>query len=144
MAVRVRLRIRKGGREVTTSALVSTGFEADEPQLIVPLPLAEELQLLSGGASIEDFSTAGGGLISGYRIEEPVEVELVLEDRKLPAIRAPITVLPRETEVIMSDRLASDLGIVVLDPWRGVWCLRDELGTKERPSTPVEEWQIRE
>ena len=65
MAVRVRLRIRKGGREVTTSALVNTGFEADEPQLVVPLRLAEELQLLSGGASIEDFSTAGGGLISG-------------------------------------------------------------------------------
>ena len=36
MAVRVRLRIRKGGREVTTSALVNTGFEADEPQLACP------------------------------------------------------------------------------------------------------------
>ena len=110
----------------------------------MPLRLAEELQLLSGGASIEDFSTAGGGLISGYRAEEPAEVELVLEDRELPAIRVPITVLLRETEVIMSDRLASDLRIVVLGPWRGIWCLRDELGTKERPSTPVEEWQIRE
>ena len=106
----------------------------------MPLRLAEGLQLLSGGASIEDFSTAGGGLISGYRVEEPVEVELALEDRELPAIRVPITVLPRETEVIMSDRLASDLGIVVLDPWRGVWCLRDELGARERPSAPVEEW----
>ena len=114
MAVRVRLRIRKNGREVTTSALVNTGFEADEPQLVVPLRLAEELQLLSGGASIEDFSTAGGGLISGYRVEEPVEVELALEDRELPAIRVPITVLPREAEVIVSDRLASDLGVVVL------------------------------
>jgi len=144
LAVRVRLRIRKGGRKVVTSALVNTGFEADEPQLIVPLPLAEELQLLSGEASIEDFSTAGGGLISGYRIEEPIEVELVLEDREPPAMQVPVTVLPRETEVIMSDKLASDLGIVVLDPWRGIWCLRDELGTKERPSAPVEEWQIRQ
>ena len=71
MAVRVRLRIRKSEREVTTSALVNTGFEADEPQLVMPLPLAEELQLLSGRASIEDFSTAGGGLVSGYRVEEP-------------------------------------------------------------------------
>jgi len=33
LAVRVRLRIRKGEREITTSALVNTGFEADEPQL---------------------------------------------------------------------------------------------------------------
>jgi len=114
LAVRVRLRIRKNEREVTTSALVNTGFEADEPQLVVPLRLAEELQLLSGGASIEDFSTAGGGLISGYRAEEPAEVELALEDRELPAIRVPITVLPREAEVIVSDRLASDLGVVVL------------------------------
>ena len=80
----------------------------------MPLRLAEELQLLSGGASIEDFSTAGGGLVSGYRVEEPAEVELALEDRELPAIRAPITGRPREAEVIVSDRLASDLGVVVL------------------------------
>ena len=83
---------------------------------------------------------AGGGAISGYRLEEPVDIELVLEDRPPVAMRVPITVLPRETEVIMSDRLASELGIVVLDPWRGPWCLRDELGSKERASAPAEEW----
>ena len=40
MAVRVRLRIRKTKREILTTALVNTGFESDEPQLIIPLRLA--------------------------------------------------------------------------------------------------------
>lgn len=140
MAVRVRLRIKKSEREILTTALVNTGFESDEPQLIIPLRLAEALGLTSGRASIEEFSVAGGGAVSGYRLEEPVEIELALEDRPPVAMRVPVTVLPRETEAIISDRLASELGIVVLDPWRGFWCLRDELGSKERPSAPAEEW----
>ena len=134
MAVRVRLRIRKSEREILTTALVNTGFESDEPQLIIPLRLAEALGLTHGRASIEEFSVAGGGAVSGYRLEEPLDIELMLEDRPPVAMRVPITILPRETEVIMSDCLASELGIVVPDPWRGLWCLRDEIGRKERRS----------
>jgi hypothetical protein len=36
MCVRVKLRIRIGDRIVNTIALVNTGFEIDEPQLLVP------------------------------------------------------------------------------------------------------------
>lgn len=45
MAVRVRLRIGSGNREALFSALVNSGFEADEPQLILPYRLAEVLGL---------------------------------------------------------------------------------------------------
>ena len=36
MAVRVRLRVRVSGRALDVVALVNSGFEADEPQLLVP------------------------------------------------------------------------------------------------------------
>ena len=135
MVVRVRLRIRASSRrETTTPALINTGFEADEPQLVIPLSLAEALGLTSADVSIEDFSTAGGGRVSGYRVEEPLEVELILEDKAPIKALAHITILPGETEAIVSDKLASELGITILDPWKGYWCLRDELGIKQRPS----------
>ncbi len=46
MAVRVRLRVRRvDGEAVETVALVNSGFEADSPQLLIPLGLAERLNL---------------------------------------------------------------------------------------------------
>ena len=141
MAVRVRLRIKGTNKEVVTSTLINSGFEAEEPQLVIPLSLAETLGITSVEISIEDFRTAGGGRVSGYRVESPTEVELVLDDKPPVKTIAYITILPGETEAMMSDRLASELGITILDLWEGYWCLRDELGTQQRPSTPPEEWK---
>lgn len=47
MAVRVKLRIKslRTGRQVTTSALVNSGYEAETPQLLIPRRLAAELGL---------------------------------------------------------------------------------------------------
>jgi len=45
MAVRVKKRIRSGAAEVQTSALLNTSFEAETPQLLVPMPLAAKLDL---------------------------------------------------------------------------------------------------
>ena len=44
MAVRIRLRIRclRRSKEVVTSALVNSGFEAETPQLLIPRRLAIE------------------------------------------------------------------------------------------------------
>ncbi len=66
MVVRVKLRIKGKGKDVETSALVNSGFEAVEPQLVIPLNLAETLNLTSLEMDIEDFDVAGGSKISGY------------------------------------------------------------------------------
>ena len=140
MAVRVRLRIKGKNGEIVTSALVNSGFEAEEPQLIIPLSLAERLNLASSEVDIEDFNVAGGGRVSGYRIRENLKVELITEDRNPIKAEALATALPGEKEVIISDYLASTLGIVILDPRKGEWCLKDEIGLKQRTSTQPQEW----
>ena len=43
MAVRVRLRITRGGSAIEAIALVNSGYEADSPQLMIPLTLAKTL-----------------------------------------------------------------------------------------------------
>lgn len=52
MAVRVKLRIKGKGRGAVVSTLINSGFEAEEPQLIIPSKLAESLELTSAEASI--------------------------------------------------------------------------------------------
>ena len=136
----MKLRIKGKSREIVTSALVNSGFEAEEPQLIIPLSLAERLNLASSEVDIEDFSVAGGGRVSGYRIRESLKVELIAEDRNPIEVEALATALPGEKEVIISDYLASTLGIVILDPRKGEWCLKDEIGLKQRTSTQPQEW----
>jgi len=41
MAVRVKIRLRAGIREVATSALVNTGFESPVPDVAVPTAVAK-------------------------------------------------------------------------------------------------------
>lgn len=134
MVVRVRLRLRRGGKQAEVLALVNSGFEADEPQLILPLEIADRLGLLGEAGGLETFEVAGGGRALGFRIREPIEVELVLGDREPVRASAVATAMSGEREIIVSDFLASELGIVLLDIRRGLWCLRDELGERERES----------
>ena len=40
----------------------------------------------------------------------------------------------KEEEILVSDKLSSKLGIVLLDIGEGLWCFRDEIGEKVRKS----------
>jgi hypothetical protein len=63
VVVRIRLRIvSKVGKEVITSALVNSGFEAETPQLLLPRSLAYELGLWPPplDAVLVEVGTAGG------------------------------------------------------------------------------------
>ena len=45
MGVRVRIRIKSSRGEAETPALVNTGFETEEPEILLPVKLAEKLGL---------------------------------------------------------------------------------------------------
>ncbi len=64
MAVRVKLRIERGDRSSEVVALVNSGYEADTPQLMIPIGLARELGLWPPppDSREEVFDTAGGPL----------------------------------------------------------------------------------
>jgi hypothetical protein len=63
MAVRVRVRISLGDRSLETIALVNTGYEAETPQILVPIPAAEALGAWPPQGAFEStYETAGGPL----------------------------------------------------------------------------------
>jgi len=63
MAVRVRVRISVGDRSLETIALVNTGYEAETPQILVPIPAAEALGAWPPQGAFEStYETAGGPL----------------------------------------------------------------------------------
>jgi len=64
LAVRIRLRLRRGGLTREVVALVSSGYDADTPQLLIPVGLARELGLWPPRPDTLEttFETAGGPL----------------------------------------------------------------------------------
>ena len=140
MAVRIRLRIKciKTNKEVVTSALVNSGFEAETPQLLIPRRLAIELGLWPPPeeATLIEVGTAGGP-VRNYLIPNAAEVYIETEDRKVGPVKCDIMISNLEYEVLISDILGSNLGIVILD-LRGKWRLSDE--DKIRESEAPQYW----
>ena len=62
MAVRVRLKIWREDKVLETVALVNSGYEADSPQLMIPISLAKALGIWPPppDSKEEIFETAGG------------------------------------------------------------------------------------
>ncbi|RLG84824.1 MAG: hypothetical protein DRO39_07100 [Thermoprotei archaeon] len=133
MAVRVRLRIRAvaTGREVLTSALVNSGFEAETPQLLVPRSLAAQLGLWPPppDAQLVEVGTAGGP-VRNYLVPRSADVWVVTSDRVVGPVRCDVMISSLEYEVLISDRLGGELGIVILD-LRGKWRFSDEDTVRE-------------
>jgi len=134
MAVRIKLRVRSRVNEIISPALVNSGYESDVPELLLPEQVAEALELYPGvrEAVVERYRVAGGSEIRLLRLKGAGEVEVLTEGRSSSPVTCDIVVSEGEEELIISDKLASRLGIVIIDPAEGIWCFRDELGKAER------------
>ena len=87
MAVRIRVRLRILDKEITATALVNTGFETDEPQLLVPDRL-----LLASGVDLSRLHGTAGGTIAMFVARRACKVALVEPDRVVGDVVANLVV----------------------------------------------------
>lgn len=141
MAVRVNVRVKLGGRELVTSALVNTGFETEQPEILLPAKLAEALGLYPPrpGSLLQEYSVVGG-TTAVIKSSEKINVQLSVEDRETSSVEATALISDREDEVLIGDSLASELKISIEDAREGLWRLRDEAPEKLRPSSKPQRW----
>ena len=143
MAVRVEIKVDLiGGRSLKAIALVNTGFETFKPQLLLPIKVAEGLDLwpdLPGEARVEIYDTAGGPM-RVYIIPDAAQVSILTEDRESKSPSSDIVISHTEVEVLISDKLAGQLKVLIEDPGEGIWRFRDDLPDKRRTSKPPEYW----
>ncbi len=136
MGVYVPLCIKRGERAARTSALVNSGYEAEEPELHVPLALAKKLSFSLEALRGERYRVVGADTLA-YVLGQ-VEVKLVLEDRETPWLTARAVSVPGEHEVLISDALAEALGIEIVAPRSGLWRLSGDPAL--RKSVQPEYW----
>lgn len=144
MALRVKLKIRtryEPVKEVDTVALVNSGFEADTPQILIPVKLAKELDLYSRliEARIESYGTVAGP-IRLYVLPSSLEVWIIEPDKETDKVVCDAIISDSEAEVLISDYLAGELGITVEDFRRGIWRLRSDPVDRKREGYTKQLW----
>jgi predicted aspartyl protease len=126
VGVRVKVRIKYGGKSVDLIALVNTGYETDVPEILIPVDIAEKLGLwpkLPDNTSVETYKTASG-LMKVYRVGG-ANVSLLIDNAEVRSTETYVVISEYVDEALISDQLTSRLDIVIEDPAKGLWRLRE-------------------
>ncbi len=126
MVCRVRVRLKVKGRVFEGRALLNSGFEADAPDIIVPIHIARDLKLWPPSTEAVVTLETGGGEVTLPYYTSHATLELILPDRRSKIVNVNIIVSPYVDEVIISDYVASELGVILLDFKKGLWRLADD------------------
>jgi hypothetical protein len=142
VAVRVMVRIARNGKEIVASALANSGYESETPQVLLPIEAAEILNLWPPEKNIEEtvFDTAGGPL-RVWVASRAVKVKVVVEDIDMPFVEADAVISPIADEILLSDKMISELNIALEDPGRGYWRFTWEGKEVKRRSEPPRYWK---
>lgn len=142
MVVRVRLKVVREEIAIETSALANSGYESETPQLLIPIRLAQILKLWPPREGIEEseFETAGGPL-RVWLAPRACKVHVITSDTKSPEVEVDVVISPLADEVLLSDKLISELGIALEDVGRGIWRFRWEPKERVRRSEPPKYWR---
>jgi hypothetical protein len=137
--VRVKVRVVVGVRVFEAIALVNTGFETDEPQLLIPYNLLLEKNIdISdlGKPTLLEYDTPGGS-VTMYVYPRACRVSIIEPDRSSREVIADLVVSLTEREVLMSDALIEELGVIIISPRKGLWKFTDDPSTTTRSSQRI-------
>jgi len=142
LVVRVRVKLSRNGREIETSALANSGYESETPQILIPIKLAGQLGFWPPTIDLEEsvFESAGGPL-RVWIVSKSVKVKVIVEDVETKWVEADLIISPLADEVLLSDKMISELNIALEDPGRGYWRFTWEPKEKVRRSEPPRYWK---
>lgn len=129
--MRLRVRICRGERCVEGVAVANTGFAGGEPEITLPQSLAPRLLGESVQLAFVERILADGSRVALARTSEKLDVYLVTGEGLRGPVGAHAYLIPSGV-ILLNDKLLSELGVVVIDPWEGIWCFREEIGKRER------------
>jgi len=138
VVVRVRVEIRRGDRAVETAAVANSGYEAEVPELHLPLALARRLGIPLHAVLGESYRVVGGST-HAFVLGE-VLVRAVAEDRSSEWVSARAVSVPGEHEVLLSDKLLDALGIEIAKAGLGYWRFSGESPERVRRSAEAQFW----
>ena len=133
LAVRVRIRLKKQNFSQEIVALVNSGYEAETPQLLIPVNLAKTLNLWPPPPeAIETVFNTAGGPLKVWVVPKAVEGSVIAEDSTSKEVKIDIVISPLADEPLISDMLTGAFEIAIEDAGKGLWRFRWESKEKVR------------
>lgn len=142
MVVRVRVKLKalkgKVGETIESVALLNAGYESKEPEIIIPIGVAERLGFwprLPEGTEVESYEVAGKIKVRTYSIEGGLEVQIITKDKASNPIKTRTIIMEGQDEILLSDSSISIHQIIIEDAKLGIWRFKKEkkLRKSERP-----------
>jgi len=129
--VRIRIKINslKGKPPLEVSSLLNTGFGTEEPEVLVPVKVAEKLSFwpeLPEGAMVKAYETTGG-IARMCRISKAIEIQAATRDKISKPVKCALVISEIENEVLLSDRTIEELDIIIESPAKGLWKFKDDV-----------------
>lgn len=131
MVLRLSVRVCCGGQCIEGLGIANSGFAGKDPEIVMPQELVARLVSGSPNVILVERVLADGSRVLLPRLVHPLDVYLVTEDRVEGPIKTHVYIT-RGRFILLNDALLSRLRIVILDPFEGIWCFKDEIGKKER------------
>jgi hypothetical protein len=132
MATRVKLEIRIQNKKIQQIALVKSGYETREPEILLPQSIAFGKLNLKASHPQDYYTASGKGTFT--LMEQKAKVRVLARGKKSKMVEAKVVSSPYVYEATISDALAGELGIVLLDLKSGKWRLKDDPPHIERDS----------
>ncbi|RKX71645.1 hypothetical protein DRP53_00745 [candidate division WOR-3 bacterium] len=139
MAVRVKILIEFGHKAIETVAIANTGYETEEPEVLLPEQLgrSEWGEMFNSLKSIE-YKTFKGVL--PFKALGEATIRVKAGDRESKPIKAKLLVSGFDREVLLNDKAIGALGISLIRVDIGRWRFTDDPPDKERDSELPERW----
>ena len=130
--IKLKFRLCRSASCVEVVAIGVTGLYSADPEIAVPYSIARKLFENEIKASLVEKKLFGKSFIFPKSLEM-INTFVVAEDRISGPVQAYLYIVDDETSYV-SEKLLSMHRIVIIDPWEGLWCFRDELGERIRRS----------
>ena len=141
MAVRLSIEITYSSRKVNVTALANSGYETNEPEIVVPLSFAKEQFGISESHGKQiDYQTAGRQEVKFVRFEN-ARICVVTDDTRSSVVNAVLNTSENEVEVILNDMLVEMLGVDLVKVAQGKWRFLTDPPKKLRDSSPRQLFQ---
>lgn len=134
MAVRVKVRIELAGKTIECVAIANSGYEAEDPEIVLPLPLVRDVIPRRNMRGVK--YTVAGGREEKFWFAGNAKVTVLCPDRVSPGILTGVIVADGESQAILNDSFLSAVGLVIQDARKGSWRFKDDPPDKERASEP--------
>uniref|UniRef100_A0A7C5TH53 Uncharacterized protein n=1 Tax=Ignisphaera aggregans TaxID=334771 RepID=A0A7C5TH53_9CREN len=131
MVLRLRIRICYSGKCIEGLGIANSGFAGREPEVVIPQEFVRELIGGESGVVLVERILADGSRVLLPKLLQPLDIYLVAEDRVEGPVKS-FAYITRGKFILLNDALLSRISVVIIDPFEGIWCFKDEIGKKER------------